>query len=154
MLAALRIILLSILASILYGEVHDQVTAHLCVEYFSIAHPQIIQSQSPAMLAMAWGIVATWWVGLIIGVPLAICARVGPLRKCADRDLLKPIGLLLASMALLAALAGWAGYYNADKIELLPDLASAIPAQKHAAFMADAFAHMASYGSGFLGGLF
>ena len=34
-------------AAIGYGEAHDQLTAHICVEYFSLAHPPVIASDSP-----------------------------------------------------------------------------------------------------------
>ena len=43
---AIRIALFATLAAIVYGIVHDQVTAHLCVEYFTIAHPPV-SSQAP-----------------------------------------------------------------------------------------------------------
>lgn len=62
----IRIVLLSILAAIGYGIIHDQVTARICVEYFTIGHPPIFHTDSPALLGVRWGILATWWVGLIL----------------------------------------------------------------------------------------
>ncbi|MFI5379272.1 MAG: hypothetical protein ACHRHE_08245 [Tepidisphaerales bacterium] len=37
----LATILLCILAAVCYGIVHDQVTARICVEYFTIGHPPV-----------------------------------------------------------------------------------------------------------------
>jgi len=59
------IILLCVDAAILYGIFHDQVTARLCVEYFTIGHPNIFGTDNPTVLAIAWGI-CTWWVGFYL----------------------------------------------------------------------------------------
>lgn len=72
---SLKIILLCILSAVLYGILHDQVTARVCVEYFTVAHPPIFHTTSPTLLAIGWGILATWWVGLILGVPAAVVSR-------------------------------------------------------------------------------
>ena len=37
----LKIAGLCILSAIFYGVLHDQVTARVCVEYFTIGHPPI-----------------------------------------------------------------------------------------------------------------
>jgi hypothetical protein len=151
----LGIIALSVAASILYGILHDQVTAHLCVEYFTIGHPRIFETESPTLLAFGWGVVATWWVGLALGIPLALCCCVGPAPLLGPLDLLRPVGLLLICMAGLALIAGVAGYGSAisGRIVLLPPLADRIPPERHAVFLADLWAHLASYLSGFLGGI-
>lgn len=39
-----KIVLLCIVAAALYGIVHDQFTARICVEYFSIGHPPLFHS--------------------------------------------------------------------------------------------------------------
>ena len=38
---SLKIVVLCIVAAIVYGILHDQVTARVCVEYFTIGHPPI-----------------------------------------------------------------------------------------------------------------
>ena len=58
-------------------------------------------------------------------------------------------------MATLAACAGLTGWWLASNgAYRLPDYWSAVirPA-RHARFVADAFAHLMSYGAGFIGGL-
>src|SRR4051812_13550559 len=111
MLRWLAIVGLAILAAIAYGILHDQVTALVCVEYFTVGHPRIFgDTESPTVLAIGWGIVATWWAGLILGVPLAFAARAGtgPVREI--RSLVRPILGLLGVMAACALCSGLSGF--------------------------------------------
>jgi H+/Cl- antiporter ClcA len=151
----LRIVLLSVLAAVVYGILHDQVTARVCVEYFTVGHPPIFHTQSPTLLGLAWGILATWWVGLFLGIPLAGCARAGSSPRLAAKDLIRPIALLLAFMAALALIAGVSGFLvvKASGFHLDYVAAASLPVAKQQFFIACWFAHLASYGSGFLGGL-
>src|SRR5881227_1099648 len=103
------IILLCVVAAVLYGIAHDQVTARVCVEYFTVGHPPIFGTDDPTVLGIGWGIIATWWVGLILGIPLAFLARVGSRPKLSVASLIRPIGNLLAIMALCALAAGIMG---------------------------------------------
>ena len=50
----------------------DLVTAHVAVEYFTIHHPQIVRTEQPWLLALMWGIAASWWFGAIAGVVLGV----------------------------------------------------------------------------------
>src|SRR5215510_7866031 len=97
----LKIIALCILSAIAYGILHDQVTARVCVEYFTIGHPPLFATSSPTLLALGWGVVATWWMGLLLGIPLACCSRIGPPPRLDPRDLVKPVGFLLLGMAAM-----------------------------------------------------
>jgi hypothetical protein len=51
------------------------VTARVCVEYFTVGHAPIFHTESPTLLAFWFGTMATWWVGLILGVLAALAAR-------------------------------------------------------------------------------
>ena len=150
-----KIILLAIVAACLYGVVQDQVTARVCVEYFTIGHPPVFKTESPTLLAFGWGVIATWWVGAILGIALALAARTGRRPKLPARDLVKPVAILLACIAAFALVAGVAGYIAARSgaVWLMQPLASRIPADRHAAFIADLWAHLAAYGGGFIGGV-
>ena len=153
---SLKIIGFSVLAAICYGILHDQVTAHLCVEYFTVAHPPVFPTRSPFLLAIGWGVIATWWVGLPLGVVLAATSRLGPKDKLTFRQVRSSILRLMTVSAIAALLAGLTGavlvatglnsfdWYWRDRIS--PD--------KHVAFTAATWAHSASYLFGFLGGLF
>src|SRR5258708_36065191 len=98
---ALFIVILTILSAVFYGIVHDPFTARICVEYFTIGHPPVFSTQSPTLLALGWGVIATWWVGLILGIPLAIAARVGTRPQRSAGSLIRPISVLLLVMAIL-----------------------------------------------------
>lgn len=149
------IVLLSISMAIVYGILHDQITARLCVEYFTIGHPPVFGTEDPTLLGIGWGIIATWWVGLILGLPLAIAARLGSRPKRDARSLVRPLLVLMGASAVCAIVAGIAGWLLASSgyVELVGYLAEAVPRERHVAFLADGFAHTASYGAGFLGGI-
>jgi hypothetical protein len=147
----LEIVLFCVLAACLYGEIHDQITAHVCVEYFSVYHPRLIASQSPFALAMVWGVVATWWVGLGVGLVLAAAARAWFEPRWTWRELARPVVWLLTVDGLCALVAGLVGYGLArggggrPPIHLSPGL--------WPRFNGVWCAHQASYGVGFLGAI-
>ena len=150
---AIAIIALCIASAAVYGIVHDQVTARVCVEYFTIGHPPVFDTDSPTLLGIGWGIIATWWAGLLLGIPLAIAARVGRHPRRGVRSLVRPIVALLVVMGTCALLAGIAGFIlgSAGAIRLAGRLASDVPRDRHARFLADGAAHLASYFVGFAG---
>ncbi|WP_395744439.1 hypothetical protein [Prosthecobacter sp.] len=150
------IVFLSVLAAVSYGVVHDQITARVCLEYFTIAHPRLILSTSPTVLGLFWGVVATWWVGVLLGVPLAIAARAGRRAKLPWRQFRRPILCLLAVMAGCAALAGfitWISSRCSDPVYLADLTGTKIPPHLRARFLAAAAAHLTSYGAGFIGSI-
>jgi hypothetical protein len=150
-----KIVFLCILAAVSYGMIHDQITARICLEYFTVAHPPVFNTESPTLLGLGWGIIATWWVGLFLGVPLAFVARAGQRKKLTACQLVRPISWLLITMAALAFAAGWVGYILAMRgtVQIPDDFAGAIPPGHHVRFMADWWAHSASYLVGFVGGV-
>jgi hypothetical protein len=155
MTKVIAIVALCIGASVLYGILHDQITARVCVEYFTIGHPPIFDTESPTLLALGWGIIATWWVGLGLGIPLAIAARAGERPRRGVRWLVRPIAMLLLVMGACALLAGAAGFVLgwSGAVYLLEPMASLIPRERHARFLADLWAHSASYLVGLVGGI-
>ncbi len=152
---AIGIVLLSVVAAVFYGIVHDQITARICVEYFTIGHPPIFGTEDPTLLGIGWGIVATWWVGLFLGIPLAVASRAGNRPQRAVASLLQPITKLLAVMAIGALIAGSVGGLLASvgSVILIGPLADAVPPDRHVAFLIDLWAHSASYLIGFVGGI-
>jgi hypothetical protein len=152
---AVSIVGLCIASAVVYGILHDQVTARVCVDYFTIGHPQIFGTESPTLLGLGWGIVATWWVGLLLGVPLAIAARAGRRPKRVVRSLIRPVCKLLVIMGVCALIAGMVRYFLARNGNVYLDelLASRVPGASVARFQADWWAHLTSYFVGFVGGL-
>jgi len=66
----LLFILQVVLATCLLGIAIDVVTANVAVEYFTVHHPHVVDSESPWVMALVWGIGASWWFGLIAAVLL------------------------------------------------------------------------------------
>ena len=151
----IMIVLLSILSAVVYGIIHDQITARICVEYFTIGHPPVFGTDSPTLLGLGWGVIATWWVGLILGMPLALVSQLGTRPKRTAASLIRPIGILLLVMGISAALAGCIGWLLArNGVVWLPEpMASMVPKEMHVAFLVDLWTHLASYLVGFLGGI-
>ena len=150
---SLRIILLCVLSIVAYGVSHDLVTTRVCVEYFTVGHTPPFPTESPTLLALTFGILATWWVGLIFGLLVAAVTRAGSWPKFEAADLLPAIACLLTVMAVASILAGVTGYRIAEGggFTLPEPLSSRISPDRHALFFADSLAHLAAYSVGVLG---
>ena len=150
-----RIILFCVVAAIVYGIIHDNITARICLEYFTIGHPAIFGTDSPTLLGIGWGIVATWWVGLLLGVPLAFAAQSGVLPKRSPHSLVRPVLILLFVMGCCAALAGFIGFLAAvaHLVYLVPPFDTMVPASRQVPFLTAMWIHSASYLVGFVGGV-
>src|SRR6266850_885955 len=107
---SVAIVALCVASAVVYGVLHDQVTARVCVEYFTVGHPPVFHTDNPTLLGIGWGIIASWWVGLLLGVPLAIAARAGIRPQRTARSLVCPIVILMGANAVGALIAGVAGW--------------------------------------------
>lgn len=69
------------------GIAIDLITAHIAVEYFTYYHVRVVDSNSPVVMALVWGIYAAYWFGIIAGIILVIAneARKSPLRATTVR---------------------------------------------------------------------
>lgn len=84
-----QIVLGCIAAACVLGIINDQITARICLEYFTEGfHKESIKGTTLARFlakfpdsctvwGLVWGVVATWWLGAIFGVVLAVSARAG-----------------------------------------------------------------------------
>jgi hypothetical protein len=152
---SLRIVLFSLGCAVLYGIGHDQVTARVCVEYFTVGHPSLLGLRDPTVLGIVWGIIATWWVGLALGLLLALVCRLGTRPTLTVRDVCWPILVVMLGVGVTSLIAGLAGYTLARTGTLLMPytLVTRVPVATQAAFLADAWAHQNAYNVGLLGGL-
>lgn len=150
----LAIVALSVAAAVVYGILHDQITARVCVEYFTVGHARIVDSDDPTVLGLVWGVVATWWAGLMLGIPLALAARVGSRPKRSVKSLVRPVLGLLGLMAAFAVAAGLVGFTLArsGNVMLPGELKEKLTPDKLAAFQACLLAHQTSYNVAFVGG--
>lgn len=144
-----------VLSACAYGIIHDQITARICVEYFTVGHARIIASEDPTVLGLLWGVIATWWVGLGLGVALALAARAGSWPQRDPRSLIRPVAILLLCTGLGAAISGLLGHELAERgvFQLVEALAARVPREKEVAFLTAGWAHGASYAVGLVGGL-
>jgi hypothetical protein len=140
---------------VLFGVLHDQVTARLSLEYFTIAHPRLFASDSPTLHALAWGVLGTWWVGLVLGLALAVSARAGARPKLDARSVRPLLAAVMAGAAAASATAGlvaWA-LSASGAIALAPAWSTVVSPEQHTGFLVASWMHLASYAAGALGGL-
>jgi hypothetical protein len=153
-----KVVLLSVGAAMFYGIVHDQITARLCIEYFTLAHPPIFRASSPTVLALCWGASATIGVGLVLGFVLAQAFQSPGLPGMPISSLYRPLLVLISVTAAASILAGCVGFALSDRsILVLPELRAdawvdQLPRSQQNRFMAVWFAHAASYLFGLAGG--
>src|SRR5262245_18902457 len=99
------------------------------------------------MLALAWGVVATWWVGALLGIALAIAARTGSLPRIEASALhgsVLRIVLVMAACALLSGVIGWQ-LAKSGVLVLVGPVHDQVPEDRHVQFIAMLWAHVASY---------
>ncbi len=149
---AIAIVAFCTAAAVAYGLVHDQVTVRLSLEYFTVLHPRVVATDSPTVLALVWGVIASWWMGAGLGIMLAACCRSGPGAKLGVRDLRLPVLLVLGVMAVGAVAAGWAGWWLAASGRM-PASYPSVPPEHQVGTAAAAFAHIAAESLGVTGGL-
>ena len=99
--------------SCLLGLAVDVVTANVAVEYFTVHHPHVVDSHSPWIMAVVWGIGASWWFGLIAGGLLWWMNMRRP-RPLSDKRILRMIvasliAIWFVMMAIVAGVYGIAG---------------------------------------------
>ena len=151
----LKTFLLCLFGAIAFGIAHDLVTANICVEYFTIGHPKIIERQNPFVMAFLWGVLATWWVGVMLGIFIIVHNIIGKYPPLSFDIIKRWVFRLLFIMLFISPIAGFVGYILAktEVVHLIPALADKIPAEKQVAFLAVGWAHLASYITGFTGGI-
>ena len=149
-----RIVSLCLAAAVIYGVVHDQITARLCIEYFTVAHPPLFSATSATVVALCWGVAATAGIGAVFGVVLALVCQAGDAPPLAASLLVGRIARLVAGMAVSAIVAGVSGYVLAlhGVVSMPSSFSELIPAVRHNRFIAVWFAHAGSYIAGLYGG--
>jgi hypothetical protein len=147
--------LLCTAAAVIYGIVHDQITVRIYPPYFTVFHPRLIDSQDPTTIGLLWGFIATWWVGLALGIAVAISSQSGEGVRFPTRKLIKPVLVLLGSIGLCAAGAGSFSYVDGYALSEWRmngvEVTGNYPLLRN--FTAVLVTHNASYAFGFLGGI-
>lgn len=139
-------VLLCTLASIGYGIVHDLMSTQVCLEYFTVHHPPVFATQNPLLLALAWGVYATFWMGAILGLLLGGVAVYGKAPILPARAIRKPLILGLAGLLVFAILS-WLVIYaiGGYAIQLAQSQGKNPPSELDRRLVSSAVAHMVSY---------
>ena len=125
LLTLLFIVILSCFIGAIYGIVHDQLTYSISPEYytkfkfnqFGLAEDGI-PVQSPRLMAVVAGIMATWWMGYIIG---AILGLVGLIHKDSKQMFTVTMKAILITM-VIAFITGLIGLlYGYISLESQPE---------------------------------
>ena len=102
-----------------YGMLQDQISARLCIEYFTVLHAPVPNLTDPTLVGIAWGFLGSWWGGAIMGYVMGIVATVGtkhpPLRL---RELVWPMVAVVLITAASTALAGISVWRHTEMLEL------------------------------------
>jgi hypothetical protein len=97
---------MGIASSIAYGIVHDQITIRICPDYLLVWHPKLLSTNNLTLVALAWGVVATWWMGAFLGLIVGLGATAGRPPFAAKPAIFKAYIWVMAATGLCAALAG------------------------------------------------
>ena len=126
-LEAAKITGMGTLAAILYGITHDLITTHIDFRYFSdlsMTHhgrftkrhyPFVYHSESKLLYALLWGTIATWWLGLSLGVVTAVAARASSSHKKPGwYDLMPTLSILMLGSLITSASYGLITYIGSS----------------------------------------
>ncbi len=142
-----RSLLTGTLAAVVYGIVHDQITVRISPPYLMDWHPEIVSSRDPTVVALAWGVVATWWFGLVLGAVLAAAATLGSRPPAPWAWIARSIRVIFLFAAFGAIVAGTVAKGIAFELpsSLFGALYSELSPTEWQAFSQAAAIHEASY---------
>ncbi len=112
-------ICITVICSVLYGIINDQITATISPEYYSVyKHRQF----SPALemfglmdapmrvQAVVIGTLATWWYGLFLGIMLGISSMVGRYAPLTTLQYIRIVGAVMAFTLVVSVIFGLTAY--------------------------------------------
>ena len=152
----IAIIILSTVSCIIYGIAQHQITVRICIEYFTaMSYPQIVPTNDLTILALVWGVAIAWPGGVILGIPLAISAQIGPHPKKTARELIQPLARLLFYNAILAMSAGIIVYITMfnNQNRLIDGIEESVPYEKHVPYTVNLWVNGVSVIGFFIGGI-
>lgn len=110
----------------------------------------MIETDSPILLAAAWGVAATWWVGVPLGLVLGLAATTGPRARGTIASLLGSLVPALGLTAGCAALAGMLGFLAASTglVHVVGPLSRHLSRDGQVRFVAVLWTHAGGYLAG------
>ncbi len=115
---------MAIVIASIYGVLHDQVTYSISPEYytkfkfiqFNLADAFAAQHMTqPRSAVVIVGILATWWMGLSIGIVVALFALFFKEPATMFPSAMQALGLVVAVAIISAAIGGLYGHYQLAK---------------------------------------
>lgn len=150
------LVALAALSAAIFGALHNQLSYSVGPDYFlSFKFPQfgIPEGTSPRVGAAQVGVLASWWMGAIVGLPAFIFGLFTvPNARSYLAAGIGAIGLVLV-LATFAALAGLVGGIAAEATGILDGYLTPPAGIDRTDFLRAGFMHDASYLGGALGAL-
>jgi len=149
------IVILAVAMAVAFGIAHNLITVQISPANFTVGHARIVPTDSPVLLAIAWGMVTPLVAGLIVGVPLSIVATAGSKPQLATAQLVLPIAALCMAMAVGSVVGGAVGYARARSgSHGVPEsLVRRVPLPELVRFASIRTAHTWAHRAGFVGGV-
>lgn len=151
-----RAMLLGIGVFSAYGILQDQVSARLCPEYFTDMHPPIPGLTDPTLMGIAWGFLAAWWGGALVGYIAGMVATSGPRHPPLPvRALVRPLLVTVLVVALVTTLAGVSAWRHVELFDVrFETWVSHVvpPGRQRNAFVVASY-HFVAYGASVISGV-
>lgn len=150
-----RILLYCTVGMTVYAMIQDQVSVRLAPEYFTVAHPRIEGLTDPTLLGIAWGFLASWWGGMLMGISVGLTATLGSKDRLDFDEVFPGLVLVLLLTFLASILAGIGAYVNGELVKMSfgGNLGEAVPVELQTRFFAVACTHFATYSVAILGSI-
>lgn len=150
------LVALAALSAAIFGALHNQLSYSVGPDYFeSVKFPQfgIPDTTSPRFGAAQVGILASWWMGALVGLPAFLYGLFTvPKTRSYLAAGIGGIGLVLV-LATFGALAGLVGGIAAEATGVLDGFLTLPQGIDRADFLRAGFMHDASYVAGGLGAI-
>lgn len=160
-----NLVLLAVATAVATGICLDTMTTTICLEYFTKGfHYEmakktdlgkwVLNSNSKLAHIFHWGVLASWWVGAILSIPLVLSCRLFGQRRYSAKNVAGAASLLVAVVLFLAMIAGLLAWFLAKDegvLELCEDLGYSPPSNVMARrYFVCLSMHQVVYGSGAL----
>lgn len=150
------LVALAALSAAIFGALHNQLSYSVGPDYFTgFKFPQfgIPEGTSPRFGAAQVGVLASWWMGAIVGLPAFLYGLFAvPNARSYLAAGIGAIGLVLV-LATFAALSGLVGGIAAEATGVLDGIVTPPAGVERGDFLRAGFMHEASYIGGALGAL-
>lgn len=147
-LPSLQIIGITIAACMVYGLVHALAATQISIIYYAAFYPfPPVLLENPVLFGLVLGVATSWWLGLSLGVILALACRKGDKPKLGWKSLVKPLLVFVGIALVCTAIVGGIAYVLSIKgmLELPDAIWHLIMYEEEAGFWAVGFMNLTAY---------